>query len=160
MTPSESASNSSDDKYVSPYADFFDNIKKGKTTSGLTDDNDVFKNGIVLDCGVRECDIRFKTTSYGKLIVAPYVNTEEHKVTLRLKIDLIPFTNNTERSTFRQLVEGKIDTQRDEVNLVSTQFASRIENKRHVVHMLDRLVFSARDLAKDIEEERKKALDP
>ena len=78
---------------------------------------------------------------------------------MRLKIDLIPFTNNTERSTFRQLVEGKIDTQRDEVNLVSTQFASRIENKRHVVQMLDQFVFSARELAKDIEEERKKVGD-
>ena len=101
---------------------------------------------VSLKCGISEDDISFKTTNYQDLIYAPYVQHQEHKVTMRVKDHVLPL-NDFEKRILKEIVGNRFREDRNVLQMSSEQFGSRIENKRHLTSMLDRLVFAARKLA-------------
>jgi hypothetical protein len=147
-----SSFSTSSDHYTSPMQDLFGSMRdKGPTTLGTTE----FSRGDVklLKCGVAERDLRFTTTSYGRLTVAPFVHPKEHSVVLQVstqKLKLVPGTKQQE--ILQEIVGSRWNEERQELRLTSDQFGSRIENKRHLVSMLDRIVLSSQRLAKEIQE--------
>ena len=101
---------------------------------------------VVLKCGIAEDDLSFKTTSYQRLIHAPYVPHHEHKVTLCVRWHVLPL-NDFEKRILMEIVGNRYNPENNELRLTSEQFGSRIENKRHLTSILDRMVFAARNLA-------------
>lgn len=146
--------------YVSPYSDFFANIEAGRSTLGTTTEMEQQIMEIkeeYLDCGIPESALRFKTTSYGRYVLPPYVSPGEHRVTVKVPLSAIPFSNALEREVLLGIVGSRYNTEKDYLQLTSEKFASRIENKRHLVGMIEQIVASARKLAKEFEEEDKAA---
>ena len=52
---------------------------------------------------------------------------------------------------FRRIVGKRYDAKKKELKLVSDQFASRIENKKHVVSILNRIILESKRLAEEAE---------
>lgn len=151
-----SGTKSDSDDYISPLDGYFDTIKK-RTALG-TDSSKPYEMTPVkyLKCGVREDVLRFTTASHGRLMQEPFVKSVEHKVTMIVRMRDVPIENEKEWDIFRQIVGKMYNEERNELKLTSMLFASRIENKRHLVSMLDRIVINTKRLAKeDLEEERK-----
>jgi hypothetical protein len=126
-------------------------IDEGRSSLGTTDDTPRPEKRY-LKCGVNEEAIRFKTMHYGRAQLAPHVQPGEHRVTLKVNIDEIPL-NDVELDIVKQIVGNRVNEDRGELRLASDQFGSRIENKRHLTSMLDRIVLSAKRLAKELEQE-------
>lgn len=122
--------------------------RQGPTTLGTTEYE--VEEPKFLDCGVPESALRFSTTSFGRLMNAPYVHPNEHKVTLKVRTSYLPLED---MEILREIVGSRLDEERQELRLSSDQFGSRIENKRHLESMLNRVVFAAQRLAKEIENE-------
>jgi hypothetical protein len=136
--------------YVSPFREIFDNIREGKTFMGTT----TFSAPEVkyLKCGCPEHALKFKTASYGRLLEAPYVKPNEHRVTLQVETHHIPMTD-MERLVLKEIVGNRLDDETGLLQLSSSQFGSRIENKRHAVSMLERVIESAKTLAAKVQDE-------
>jgi hypothetical protein len=148
---STSTDDSNNHHYVSPMQDLFDTMKlDGPTTLGTTE----FSPAAVklLKCGVAEHDLRFTTTSYGRLTVAPHVHPAEHRVVLQISTGKLQLTNEKQQEILKEIVGSRWNEERQELRLTSDQFGSRIENKRHLVSMLDRIVLSSQRLAKELQE--------
>jgi hypothetical protein len=139
------------DEYESPFQEFFDMIDEGRSSLGTTNDTPK-PEPRYLKCGVNEEALRYKTMHYGRAQLAPHVNSGEHRVTLKVNMDDIPL-NDIERDIVKQIVGNRVNEDRGELRLASDQFGSRIENKRHVTSMLDRIVLGAKRLAKELEQE-------
>jgi hypothetical protein len=135
-----SSANISSNPYVSPFEEIFDTIQEGKTFLGTTEFQ--YPKVKLLKCGVAEHLLRFKTTTYGRLLEEPFVRPNEHRVILQVAIRHIPFTN-IERIVFKGIVGNRLNKETGVLQLSSSQFGSRIENKRHVVSMFERAVNSA-----------------
>lgn len=131
---------------TSPISEFLDlAVNHGHTALGPPPKYRV-SEPIMLKCGISEDDISFKTTNYQNLIYAPYVQHQEHKVTMRVHENVLPL-NEFEKRILKEIVGNRFREDRNILQLSSDQFGSRIENKRHLTSMLDRLVFAARKLA-------------
>lgn len=138
--------------YVSPYAEFFANVEANRTSLGTTEEMEQRAFELKeqhLECGIPESELRFETKSYGRLLLAPYVAAGEHRVTLKVKLSAIPFENEEEKDVFLQIVGPRYNEKKGILKLSSEKFASRIENKRYLVDMIERLVSSARSLSKE-----------
>jgi len=140
----------SGNQYVSPFQDIFDNINEGKTFLGTTEFQ--YPNAKLLKCGVAEHLLRFKTTTYGRLLEEPFVRPNEHRIILQVAIRHIPLAD-IERLILKEIVGTRLNDETGVLQLSSSQFGSRIENKRHVVSMLERAVESAKKLAARIKDE-------
>lgn len=147
--PSSSSSPSAP-SYVSPFQEIFDTIREGKTFLGTTEFH--APDLKVLKCGVPEHALKFKTTTYGRLLEEPFVRPMEHRVTLQVAVRHIPLSDS-EMLVLREIVGTRYNDETGVLQLSSSQFGSRIENKRHVVSMLERIVDSARTLAERVEKE-------
>ena len=131
-------------KYVSPYNDLFKMMKIQKPSSGTsTTESEIPK----LKCGIPETVLKFRTTCYDRLHLAPFVQTNEYKVTLEVNMKYLPLATNVETEIFHQIVGTRFNEERGELKLTCDQFASRIENKRHLCSMLDRIIIGAKRLA-------------
>lgn len=138
----------------SPITEFFKLAVQGHTPTGpppgASDNNAASKyrpsESVVLKCGIAEDDLTFKTASYQRLIHAPYVQHHEHKVTLGVRWHVLPL-NDFEKRILMEIVGNRYNPETNELRLTSDQFGSRIENKRHLTSILDRMVFAARTLA-------------
>lgn len=130
--------------YVSPFQEIFNTIEEGKTFLGSSEFR--IPETKMLKCGVPENVLRFKTTTYGRLLEEPYVRPNEHRITLQVPISFIPL-NEIEHIALREIVGTRLNEDTGILQLSSAQFGSRIENKRHVVSMLERIVESAKSLA-------------
>lgn len=139
---------------MSPFQEIFDTIKEGKTFMG----NSRFSAPEIkyLKCGIPEHVLRYKTKSYGRLLEEPFVQPNEHKVTLQVETEYIPL-NELERVVMKEIVGNRLNEETGLLQLSSSQFGSRIENKRHAVSMLERIVESARALAAKVDSETKMA---
>jgi hypothetical protein len=135
--------------YNSPFQEIFDTIKEGKTFLGTTEFH--IPEPKFLKCGVPEHALKFKTTAYGRLLEAPFVRPMEHRVTLKVEMRHIPLTE-AERIVLKEIVGNRLSDDTDTLQLSSSQFGSRIENKRHVVSMLERAVESAKQLAARVQQ--------
>ena len=148
------------ERYVSPHSDFFSSIDAGRTSLGTTEEMEQKSMQLqeqYLECGIPESELRFRTTSYGRFQLPPYVSPGEHRVTVKLSLSAIPFENEQEKEILLQIVGSRYNPERDELKLSSEKFASRIENKRHLVGMLERIVASSRRLAKEFAAEDEEA---
>mmetsp|Transcript_4940 Transcript_4940/g.6688 ORF Transcript_4940/g.6688 Transcript_4940/m.6688 type:complete len:188 (-) Transcript_4940:78-641(-) len=135
--------------YESPFASFFDNIRNGRTTTGLKDDEPIDPHPPkFLKCGIDEDALRFQATHYPLRPQAPYIQENEFKITLKVNMADIPLENEVEREMLLQLVGKRYHERTNRLMLTSNKFPSRIENKRYLVDILDRLVISAKKLAK------------
>jgi len=136
--------------YSSPFQEIFDTIQEGKTFMGTSQ----FTPPPIkyLKCGIPEHVLRYKTTTYGRLLEAPFVKPNEHKVTLQVDTQHIPLTD-IERLVMKEIVGNRWNDDTGLLQLSSSQFGSRIENKRHAVSMLERIVESAKTLASRVEAE-------
>lgn len=143
MSSSSVAAHSSPSNYSSPYADMFERMKTNQFPSFQDSLLEVPK----LKCGISESVLTFRTTSYDRLMAPPYVHTNEYKVTLQVNLDNLPFETDVEKKIFRQIVGARFKEDHNKLKLVSNQFASRIENKRHLCWMLDRIVLNSKRLA-------------
>jgi hypothetical protein len=142
--------------YVSPYSDFFANIEAGRSSLGTTEAVEkqlLEMKEEYLDCGIPESALRFKTTSYGRYVLPPYVSPGEHRVTVKVPLSAIPFHNPSEKEILLQIVGSRYNKERDFIQLTAEKFASRIENKRYLVGIIEQIVANARRLAKEFEEE-------
>ena len=142
--------NSVGNSYVSPFQEIFDTIQEGKTFLGTSEFQ--YPSVKLLKCGVAEHYLRFKTTTYGRLLEEPFVRANEHRIILQVAIRHVPL-NDVERLVLKEIVGDRLNDETGVLQLSSSQFGSRIENKRHVVSMLERAVESARSLAARITEE-------
>ena len=138
-------------RYVSPYKEVFDGINEGKTFLGTQE----LKRPETryLKCGIPEDALRFKTIAYGRLLEEPYVMPNEHRVTLQVPIRDLPL-NDVEMVVLKEIVGTRLNETKGLLQLSSVQFGSRIENKRHVVSMLERIVHAAKELAKRLPEKK------
>lgn len=107
----------------------------------------------LLRCGIPEHVLKFKTTSYGRYLEEPFVSPNEHKVTLQCHIRHIPLETDAQRLVLKEIVGNRLNDETGVLQLSSSQFGSRIENKRHAVSMLERIVETAKTLAARVEEE-------
>lgn len=148
---SSSSSSSPPTNYESPFDDFFKMIREGRSSLGTCDKTPI-PDEVYLKCGVKESALRFRTMHYGRMQLAPHVQPGEHRVTLKLHTRDLPL-NDMELGIVQQIVGNRLDLERGELRLASDQFGSRIENKRHLVTMLDRIVLGAKRLAKDLQQE-------
>lgn len=101
-----------------------------------------------LKCGVCEDALRFKTTHYGRMLLPPHVQPGEHRVQLKVFTSDLTL-DETELEVMKQIVGNRVNEERNELRLTSNQFGSRIENKRHLVSMLDRIVICSKQLAQE-----------
>jgi hypothetical protein len=106
------------------------------------------------EAGVDPAVLRFQTTAYGRLLQAPYVHPNEHKIVLTVGLADLPLSTDLERSILQEIIgRGRWHAASGTFRLSSVAFGSRIENKRHLVSMLDRLVLATRRLARQVQEE-------
>ena len=143
-------SQSSSSHLVSPYQEIFDTIANGKTFLGTTEFQ--YPTIKTLKCGIPEHKLKYKTTTYGRLLEEPFVRPNEHRVTVQIAIRHIPFTNEIQQHVLKEIVGNRLNEETGILQLSSSQFGSRIENKRHVVSMLERAIESAKTLALRVEE--------
>merc|ERR1712241_649882 len=100
---------------------------------------------------------KFKTTTYGRLLEAPHVRPNEHRVILQVPIHFItPPLTDIERHVLKEILGKRLNDETGVLQLSSSQFGSRIENKRHVVSMLERAVESAKTVAAKVESLRRR----
>mmetsp|Transcript_15478 Transcript_15478/g.29376 ORF Transcript_15478/g.29376 Transcript_15478/m.29376 type:complete len:252 (-) Transcript_15478:177-932(-) len=140
--------------YVSPYSEFFTNLDAGRTSLGTTKETEQRTFELKeqrLECGIPESELRFRTASYGRFALAPYVSAGEHRITVKVALSAIPFENEQEKEVFYQIVGSRFNSKSGDLKLSSEKFASRIENKRYLVDVIERIVTSAKDLAKEID---------
>jgi Mitochondrial ribosomal subunit protein len=143
------------DAYVSPFQDLFDRMHAdGPTTMGTTDEflqfeKEMVKHQKILECGIPESFLRFTTTSFGRTLAAPHVHPTEHSVVLKINTRYLPL-EATEMEILREIVGNRLSDERQELRLTSNQFGSRMENKRHLVSMLDRIVLSCQRMGSDL----------
>ena len=149
-TTSKSTTNSNN-KYESPLAPFFKQVKSGRTSSGLTANAPLVdtSNFSKLECGIDEQDLRFKAVSYERMTLPPFVQGGEFKITLKIDLADIPFENEAEKEVLLEMVGNRYDEKRQRILLNCDKFSSRIENKRYLVALLDRLVMTSRKLVKE-----------
>lgn len=141
--------------YVSDLQDFFDTMhENGPTTLGTTaaERESLLHRETYLDCGVPESALRFTTTSYGRIDLPPFVHPNEHRVIMTVQAAALPL-NALEQQILQEIVGARWNTQKNTLRLSSNQFGSRIENKRHLVSMLNRMVVSCQRLAQEVEKE-------
>eukprot|EP00584_Thalassiosira_punctigera_P008777 CAMPEP_0172543428 /NCGR_PEP_ID=MMETSP1067-20121228/13837_1 /TAXON_ID=265564 ORGANISM="Thalassiosira punctigera, Strain Tpunct2005C2" /NCGR_SAMPLE_ID=MMETSP1067 /ASSEMBLY_ACC=CAM_ASM_000444 /LENGTH=261 /DNA_ID=CAMNT_0013329851 /DNA_START=112 /DNA_END=897 /DNA_ORIENTATION=- len=140
--------------YASPHSDFFSNIEAGRTSLGTTEEIEQRAFELQeqhLECGIPESELRFQTKSYGRFALPPYVSPGEHRVTVKVALSAIPFENEQEKEVFFEIVGSRFNPKKGVLQLSSEKFASRIENKRHLVDMIERIVLSCRKLAKEFD---------
>lgn len=151
-----------DEAYVSPYSDFFANIEAGRTSLGTTEEMEQRLSKLTmqkLDCGICESDLRFRTTSYGRFALPPYVSPGEHRVTVTLSLDAIPWDaqrGEAEKKILLEIVGPRYNQEKNDLKLSSEKFGSRIENKRYLVGMIEKIVSNARELAEEFGAENEK----
>lgn len=138
-------------------ADFFDQMERNGPTTLGTDSQDYHEiceaRSKRLKCGIPESSLRFSTTSFGRTMMAPNVHPTEHRVVMKVNSKALPLNDGLEREILRGIVGSRLNDERNELRLMSDQFGSRIENKRHLVSILDRIVLSCQRLARDVEED-------
>jgi len=150
---SSSSSSSSD-----TFSNFIAMMERNQQTSLGTDTSKPFQSqndkSPKLKCGIPENMLRFRSVSFGRLHLAPYLQPAEFQVALKVYFRDLPLAGDLEEEIFHQIVGKRFNSDKNELLLTSDKFASRIENKRHLCSMLDRIVLSTKRLAQSIKEEQ------
>jgi hypothetical protein len=148
LATAASAFSNKHDEYISPLQDLLDEMDSQRTALGTT--SPVQQDDKKLACGLAESALRFVTTSYGRTLHAPHVHINEHRVALQLHHQHLDFLSDVEKEIVREIIgPGRYGDY--QLKMSSNQFGSRIENKRHLVSMLDRIILSAQRLSREME---------
>ena len=147
-----------DSNYSSPLADFFQMVSRNETSFGVTEYVLSQPPSAVLACGVSEDALEFSTSCYGRLQLAPHVQPLENRVVLKVSLDDLPIKTLVEKVLLKEIVGKRFSEEKNTLQLQSNLFGSRIENKRHLVSMLDRIILGTKRLAKEMEEEEEQEL--
>ena len=142
-----------DDGYVSPYQDFFDMIDRNETSFNAMAIDAARRPSPVMKCGVLEDNLEFSTTCYGRLALAPHVMPQEHRVVMKVHLEDLPISTQLEKVILREIVGKRMSEEKNILQIQSNIFGSRIENKRHLVSMLDRIIIGTKSLAKEMEKQ-------
>lgn len=144
--------NTNTTKYVSPLAPFFETISQNKITGGFIDANDYTSvPETMLRCGIPESNLRFKAQHVGRSITPhDHVLPHEHRIEMICKMEDLPPLNSLEKEIFLQIVGPRFNRKKNQLRLISNHFASRIENKRHVVSQFERIIESSKKLAEQV----------
>lgn len=103
-----------------------------------------------LECGLPEDLIRFHTTVWDKTLLAPFVHTREHRVALHVDLKDLPL-DDVGKQILQQVVgHQRYDVKRNVLKMNAAHFPSRIENKRYLVRMLDKVVIACQRVAKSL----------
>ena len=137
-------------KYISPFQDLFDEIEAEQNGQIVRPPEPTPR---FLECGVPEDALRYITTHYGRLVLAPHVEAWEQRVVLQIDLKHMPIRTDTEKAMLKQIVGNRYDTEKERMQLSCNLFGSRIENKRHLETMLNRIVLGAKELAKQVQEQ-------
>lgn len=150
-------------QYVSPYQELFDamHANLSTATNGLTEEEELELERNQppvkrMQCGIPEHVLRFSTASYSRTLAPPHVMPNEHRVVAKIHTKYLPLTD-VEMEILQEIVGKRLNLQRNEFRLTSNQFGSRIENKRHLVSMMDRIILSCQRLGRELQEEAKEA---
>lgn len=71
-------------------------------------------------------------------------------MTVTLRLDAIPWDSErgeAEKEILLQIVGSRYNPEKNELKLSSEKFGSRIENKRYLVGMIEKIVSNSRELA-------------
>mmetsp|Transcript_24064 Transcript_24064/g.56143 ORF Transcript_24064/g.56143 Transcript_24064/m.56143 type:complete len:183 (-) Transcript_24064:86-634(-) len=137
--------------YASPFKEYFDSMERGE--SMFDSEPSLSLPSRQLKCGIDEDALRFRTVHYGRLMLPPHVQGWEHRVTVKVSLKDLPIQGDLELEIFRQIVGPRFNQEKGELQLSSNQFGSRIENKRHLVSMLDRIIVGSKRLAAQMVEQ-------
>ena len=74
-------------------------------------------------------------------------------MTVKVALSAIPFENEQEKEIFLEIVGSRYNSKKGDLQLSSEKFASRIENKRYLVDVIEKIVLNARKLAKQFDTE-------
>lgn len=134
----------------------------GPTYLGTTDEieemeAELKRNERKLACGIPERALRYQGTSFGRTAAPPHVMPNEHRLVMTLPTSELPFgRGDPEYEVLREIVgPRRLNDKRGELRLSSNQFGSRIENKRHLQSMVDRIVLSCMRLGKELRAKKK-----
>jgi hypothetical protein len=133
-------------------------VNRNETSFGVTEYELSKPPPTVLECGVLEDALEFTAWSYGRLQLAPHVQPLENRVVLKVSIDDLPIKTLVEKVILKEIVGKRFNEEKNILQLQSRLFGSRIENKRHLVSMLDRIILGTKRLAKEMEEEEQELL--
>lgn len=97
--------------------------------------------------------MEFSTTCYGRLALAPHVMPQEHRVVMKVHLEDLPISTQLEKVILREIVGKRMSEEKNILQIQSNIFGSRIENKRHLVSMLDRIIIGTKSLAKEMEKQ-------
>jgi hypothetical protein len=93
---------------------------------------------------------QFKATfTHGSAIFYPHLkhHPADYKIGLVVKIADLGFKSDMERQIFIQLVGPRYNGGRRDVRFTCEKFANRLENKKYVTYLLEKLVAEAKHLA-------------
>lgn len=143
--------NNNTTKYVSPLAPFFETISQNKITGGFDANDYSSVPETMLRCGIPESNLRFKAQHVGRSITPhSHVLPHEHRIEMICKMEDLPPLNALEKEIFLQIVGPRFNHKKNQLRLISNHFASRIENKRHVVSQFERIIESSKKLAEQV----------
>ena len=103
-----------------------------------------------LECGISEDVLRFKTVHYGELLREPFIHTNEHRVVLLVDIKHLPLDDVGKKILEQVVGHSRYNAVKGELKMNSVHFPSRIENKRYLVRMFDKLILSCQRLSKSL----------
>ena len=93
---------------------------------------------------------QFKATfTHGSAIFYPHLkhHPADYKVGLVVKIADMGFNSDLERQIFIEMVGPRYNGGRQDVRFTCEKFANRLENKKYVTYLLEKLVAEAKHLA-------------
>lgn len=70
-------------------------------------------------------------------------------MTVKVALSAIPLENEREKEALLQIAGSRFNLKKGDLQLSSEKFASRVENKRLLVDMIERIVTGAREVAKE-----------
>jgi Mitochondrial ribosomal subunit protein len=153
QSSSPTSRNNDAQPYVSPLGEFFHQVETNTTRiCQISCEPPPIR---YLECGIAENKIEYITGVYGRLQLAPHVQKWEHRVKLRVHWNDMNLNSQIEKDIVREIVGPRLRNQ--VLQLASNQFGSRIENKRHLDSMLNRIVLGAKRLALKIEQDQEES---
>ena len=89
------------------------------------------------------------TFGHGTSILYPHLkfHPADFKVGLVVKVDDCGFKSDMERDIFIEMVGKRYNTGKKEVRLTTDRFSNRVENKRYLTLLLERLIAESKKLA-------------
>ena len=89
------------------------------------------------------------TFGHGTSILYPHLkfHPADFKVGLVVKVDDCGFKSDMERDIFIEMVGTRYNTGKKEVRLTTDRFSNRVENKRYLTLLLERLIAESKKLA-------------